>query len=42
VSNSQNTLSGVKEVPVENERRKVPDGISVFDLIMPWKAEVIE
>ena len=23
-----------------NERRRVPDGVSVFDLIMPWKAEV--
>jgi len=42
LSNSQNTLGGGKEVPVENERRKVPDGVSVFDLIMPWKAEVIE
>jgi len=42
LSNSQNTLGGGKEVPVENERRKVPDGVSVFDLIMPWKAEVVE
>lgn len=23
-----------------NESRKVPDGVSVFDLIMPWKNEV--
>ena len=23
-----------------NEKRLVPEGVSVFDLIMPWKAEI--
>jgi hypothetical protein len=26
----------------ENEKRKVPPGISVFDLIMPWKSDVVQ
>ena len=24
----------------DNEKRKVPNGVSVFDLIMPWKQDV--
>jgi hypothetical protein len=30
-----------EEVAGENEKRKVPAGISVFDLIMPWKSDVV-
>ena len=29
-----------EEVAGDNEKRKVPLGVSVFDLIMPWKSEV--
>ena len=37
-----NLLREKKEEPAgENEKRKVPLGISVFDLIMPWKADVV-
>ena len=30
-----------EEVAGENEKRKVPLGVSVFDLIMPWKSDVV-
>ena len=29
-----------EEIVGDNEKRKVPEGVSVFDLIMPWKSEV--
>ena len=31
-----------EETETENEKRKVPLGVSVFDLIMPWKSEVVK
>lgn len=31
-----------EETVVENEKRKVPTGVSVFDLIMPWKTEIVQ
>ena len=30
-----------EEVVGDNEKRKVPLGVSVFDLIMPWKSDVV-
>lgn len=30
-----------EELVGDNEKRKVPLGVSVFDLIMPWKSDVV-
>lgn len=29
-----------EQLAIKNQRRLVPDGVSVFDLIMNWKTEI--
>lgn len=38
--NQNSDIKVLSQDDVEIERRKVPNGVSVFDLIMPWKLEV--
>lgn len=37
-----NLRRAVDELVGETGQRKVPQGVSVFDLIMPWKSDVVE
>ena len=42
VNNSQHSGDeDQNKLNAQNEKRRVPEGTSVFDLIMPWKAEVV-